>query len=668
MIENRQILGTYTVLEQIGSGSGGIVYKAYHNRLQQLVVLKKLKHTNRPDLNRRKEADLLKQLKHSYLPQVLDFIEVDGEVYTVMSFIPGKTLQQLQAEGRTFSRQELLQWGMQICSALNYLHTRSTPIIHGDIKPSNLMLTPDGNICLIDFNISFYLDENTVLGYTDGYTSPEQYLAVNSRRRRKASSRYVIDQKADIYSVGATLYHLATGKKRPGYQQEMDFEALAQALGEPFANVIKKAADVEPSRRYGSAMEMFRALKSIPKKDRRYRQLVRRHQILTGVICLVLVGFLCLSACGFSMMRDDAYEAYNEIVERQTADIRERNFAEAENQFEEAKEKMPSELEAYYQNAYSLYLQGRYAECLDFIRDSILENDTIKENRERMVDVYALQGLVNLELDEPQAAVESYEEAISLGAFDNHYYRDYAVALAHNGQAEKAEEILEDAEQYGMDDGSIHYTKGEIHYALNEKDAAMKEFDECIRKTDDSYMQMRAFVMESKICKESNELFENRAVLRKAKSTLPRQDQMVILERLAQADIDLAEETGDSSYRREAIEVLWEIIDNNWAVYEDYDTLAVLYQKEESWEQVASVLETMEHLYGADYNIYKRYAFMEAERQNALPQELRDYAQFQIYYEQASSMYNSQLQDNRTDAEMDLLENVNRQLQAGGWL
>ena len=80
------------------------------------------------------------------------------------------------------------------------------------------------------------------------------------------------------------------------------------------------------------------------------------------------------------------------------------------------------------------------------------------------------------------------------------------------------------------------------------------------------------------------------------------------------------------------------------------------------------MLETMEHLYGADYNIYKRYAFMEAERQNALPQELRDYAQFQIYYEQASSMYNSQLQDNRTDAEMDLLENVNRQLQAGGWL
>lgn len=668
MIEGRQILGTYTVLEQIGSGSGGIVYKAYHNRLQQLVVLKQLKQAANAALNKRKEADLLKKLKHSFLPQVLDFIETEEGVYTVMSFIPGKSFQQLLKEGKRFSRQELLQWSMQICSALNYLHTQNVPIIHGDIKPSNIMLTPEGNICLIDFNISFYLDENTVLGYTDGYTSPEQYLAVDSRRRRKGTSRYVINEKADIYSVGATLYHLAMGRKRPGYREEMDFDGLAQVLGEPFANVIKKAADVEPDRRYSSAMEMFQALKSIPKRDRRYRQLVRRHQIFTGVLCLALVGFISLAALGFSMMRDEKYEKYSGIVDEQITCINERNFAEAAELFEQAKDTMPSELETYYQYANSLYLQGRYTDCLDFIKDSILENSKIRENRERMVDVYALEGLVNLELGDTAEAVANYEDAIGLGAFDNQYYRDYAVALAHNGQTEKAEEILEDAQGYGMDDGSLHYTKGEIHYAQGEDEAALREFEKCIRKTEDTYMQMRAFVMESKLYKEKNDAYNNRDVLLKARRSLPKQEQMVILERLVQADIDLDEESGDSRYRLEAISILWEIIDNQWAAYEDYDTLAVLYQKEKNFEQVASVLEKMSELYGMDYNIYKRYAFMEAERQNARPQENRDYSRFSQYYSQAVAMYSNQPQDNSTDPEMDLLENVNNQLQAGGWL
>lgn len=667
MLENQQILGTYTILEMIGSGSGGTVFKAYHNRLEQLVVVKQLKNPDNSALDKRKEVDILKSLKHSFLPQVLDFFEMEGQVYTVMSFIPGKSFQQLLKEGVSFSRQELLRWGMQICSALNYLHTQKIPIIHGDIKPANIMLTPEGDICLIDFNISFYLDENTVLGYTDGYTSPEQYLAVDSRRRKRSSSRYVINEKSDIYSVGATLYHLAMGRKCPNYQQEMDFENLAVRLGEPFANVIKKAADIEPDMRYESAMKMFQALKAIPKNDKRYRHLVRRHQIYTAALSALLVGFVILGGYGFSVIQDERYDAYNEIVDDQIASIQQRDFPQAEKFFEKAKDKMPAELEAYYQNAYALYLQGQYTECLNFV-DNHITSGNLKDNQNRMVDVYALQGLCHMELGNAAAAVNSYQQAISMGAFDNQYYRDYAVALARDGQENKAREILEDAETYGLDDGSIHYTKGEIHASLNEKEAAVSEFQECIENTEDSYMQMRAFVMESKLYEEMGQTEQNRAVLLNAKSQLPAQQQMVILERLVQVDIDLAEQTEESWYRKEAIDVLWQIIDNRWASYEDYDNLAILYQKQGDLTQVANVLQQMIDLYGKDYNIYKRYAFMEAERQNALSQELRDYSQFNDYYQQAETMYYDQLKDNDTDAEMGLLENVYAQLRAGRWL
>ena len=166
---------TYEVIGEIGHGAGGIVYKAYHKRLRQEVVLKKIRQSGVSEKIGRKEADILKKLHNSYLPQVLDFLTAgDGSIYTVMSFVPGKTLKELMEQGVVFSRSQLVHCGMQLCSALHYLHSQNPPVIHGDIEPSNIMLTPEGNICLIDFNIAFYLDAETILGCTEGYTSPEK--------------------------------------------------------------------------------------------------------------------------------------------------------------------------------------------------------------------------------------------------------------------------------------------------------------------------------------------------------------------------------------------------------------------------------------------------------------------------------------------------------------
>ncbi len=150
--------GTYRLLEEIGSGGGGIVYKAYHERLQTYVVVKKMKEQVRGLLDGRVEVDILKNIKHTYLPRVYDFLQIGGEIYTVMDFIPGQSLDKVLKQNRRIPQELILKWMTQLAEALDYLHGRTPPVIHSDIKPSNIMVTPEGNICLIDFNISLVFD------------------------------------------------------------------------------------------------------------------------------------------------------------------------------------------------------------------------------------------------------------------------------------------------------------------------------------------------------------------------------------------------------------------------------------------------------------------------------------------------------------------------------
>ena len=178
MLKPGEILnGTYRIEEKIGAGGGGEVYRAYHERLQCDVVVKQIKENVKGIIEGRAEDDIMKSLKHTYLPRVYDFLEIDGEVYTVMDFIPGKNLSQEIKSGRVFTEEEVLKWMHQLAEALSYLHALNPPVIHSDIKPANIMLTLENNICLIDFNISLAFDKNlrTSTGISGGYSAPEQY-------------------------------------------------------------------------------------------------------------------------------------------------------------------------------------------------------------------------------------------------------------------------------------------------------------------------------------------------------------------------------------------------------------------------------------------------------------------------------------------------------------
>ena len=663
------ISDTYVILEKLGEGSGGIVYKVYHKRLEKEVVIKRLrKKSVNMEINRQ-EVDILTNLHHTYLPQGLDFLSADGEIYTVMSYIPGKSFKQLMEEKYPFTQNELIRWGMQLCSALNYLHNQNPPIIHGDIKPANIMLTPDGNICLIDFNISFYLDGTTILGYTDGYTSPEQYIIALDQESASSLSNYTsINEKSDIYSVGATFYHLVTGKKAGNYRERPDASALEGRVSESFAGIILKAMQIDPDDRFQSAFEMFQALQGVTRKDQRYQALLKRQMAIRMGLVGLMAGFIVLGGYGIHNIKLEKVETYNSLVDKQTEYRENCDYEKEEKIYQEAVKVMPSALESYYQNACSLYEQQKYEECLEFIDYDILENEKLDMRDERGADIYHLKAECCMQLEKYEDAVSAFDQVFQYGGYNCEYYRDYAIALAYDADTSKAQEVLDEAIDHGLGEDSIYYTKGEIEKSTRQLDLAAEEFRKCIEISDNDELKARAYVMLSKIYEEQNLRSKERDILNEARKNVSIDHQMLILERLIQADIDLAENASDRQYRDEAIAVLQEVIEQGWDSYDTYNNLVILNEKQGYLDNARSALAEMEKLFGEDYNIYKRYAFLEIDIQALKNNSQRDYRTFEKYYQKAVSMYQGQMKDNNTDAEMGLLDNVYQQVKAGGWL
>ncbi len=315
------IAGLYELKTEIGSGGGGIVYLGRHIRLDKEIVLKADKRslTVGTDVLRR-EVDMLKGLSQTYIPQVYDFVQENDTVYTVMDYIRGESLNRILDRSGKQPQARVIRWACQLLEALEYLHGRPPHgILHGDIKPANIMLRPDGSICLIDFNIALALGESGAVkvGFSRGYASPEHYgieYADAGRRVRylaqegtetvtmaasstggtgRGRGSVLLDVRSDIYSLGATLYHLISGRKPA--QDALLVEGLTgQDCSPAVADIIRRAMSPLPKDRYQTAAQMREALFNLHRTDRRAQR--RRRGIFVSAAVwssLFLVGGIC---------------------------------------------------------------------------------------------------------------------------------------------------------------------------------------------------------------------------------------------------------------------------------------------------------------------------------------------------------------------------------------
>jgi serine/threonine-protein kinase len=211
--------GRYRIRERIGQGGMGNIYLADDLRLEgRKCALKEVEHDRTVPANLlkearqqfRREATILARLDHPNLPKVSDFFAVGARDYLVMDYIPGKDLRALMLEAKQkdqfLNETEVLAWAYQLADALAYLHRLDPPLVHRDVKPSNLKITPRGLLKLVDFGLVKALvpDEMTITVIqgrgTALYTPLEQY----------GGDGLHTDVRSDIYAFGCTLYHLLT--------------------------------------------------------------------------------------------------------------------------------------------------------------------------------------------------------------------------------------------------------------------------------------------------------------------------------------------------------------------------------------------------------------------------------------------------------------------------
>ena len=671
----KYIANTYEVIAQIGMGNSGIVYKARHRNLDKFVVLKKIKANAINIADNRAEADVLKNLKHAYLPQVMDFVEDNGDIYTVMEFISGNSFKQYLDAGTAFPEKSEIIWMKQVAATLCYLHNQKPPIIHSDLKPGNIMLTNSGNVCLIDFNISFSLGGNGfVNGYTKNYASPEQIRAWKyNQTQPNPSLRKKIDKRSDIYSMGATFYHIVTGSKPMpddnGYVQ--DIREKKPEMNQLFGAVIMKCLEPDLKKRYQRAEDVLYDLQTMAQRSKEYRSLLRKQKIISGVLAGGMILFAGLALAGYFRIDSEKMARYEDNVAQEEKCIKNGDYDQLAEYYQQAVKLYPGKMDAYLQKALALNRQKEYEDCINFINTNILNSKSVMNDGSED-SVYYLLGDCYSQLEDYEQAAEYYNLAIEANPENGNYYRDGAIMEAYCGNTDKAQELMETAKEKGLDTTEVNYVDGEIKYSKGDYEDARSIFQKCIEDSDDAYIQMRSYIMEAKCIDKQDDSVDGKKrkmkLLKKAKKELPKENNIGILEELAQTYSDLGNDTGDIDYYQKALSVFEQIQSQGMGNYSTGYNISVLYQNMGDYDSAERELMQLLDNYGEDYKTYKSLAFLEGYRQEQLTKEQRDYSKFKEYYEKAYDLYQSQLSSNANDMEMDRLEEQYNQAVSNGWI
>ena len=305
--------GKYKILSKVGQGGMSVVYLAINEKANAQWAVKEVRKDGVKDFEVVKqglvaETDILKKLSHPSLPRIIDVIDSDESIIIIMDYIQGNSLNVALDEYGAQPQENVIEWAKQLADVLGYLHSRTPPIIYRDMKPANVMLKPDGNVTLIDFGTAREFKEKnladtTCLG-TVGYAAPEQFGGMGQT-----------DARTDIYCLGATLYHLVTGKNpcEPPYEIK-PIREINPSLSVGFEKVILKCTQRDPNDRYQSAAELMYALEHYKDDDLEVRKKQKKKLKTFFASATLTLIFALVSVFGYTSAEKQKSANYEYVL------------------------------------------------------------------------------------------------------------------------------------------------------------------------------------------------------------------------------------------------------------------------------------------------------------------------------------------------------------------
>jgi serine/threonine protein kinase len=366
-LDGKVIEGKYEFIQQLGTGGMGSVYLVKDLKLGTFWAVKAIEKTKdaKENKNLLAEFDVLKKLDNPALTRITDISEDDENMYIIMDFVDGRSLSNIIKDVGSFSEEDVVNYALQLCDVLIYLHSQvPNPIIHKDIKSGNIMLNKEGRIKLIDFGIAKEAnnkwDDSLLLG-TAGYVSPE---IINDVRN--------ISPQSDIYALGATLFNLLTGIRldKTSYPLSL-LRNINEKFSEGMEYIVAKATHPDLKVRYQNVGELQKDILNIGKIGKEYENKVKIRKRNIGILLGTFIISLLITISGWSGYSKDLKKNFDNYINRGIEARNNMDYNQALKEFEEAQGYLENEKEGYYEIAKTYLVMGSNDECIRYLNNLV---------------------------------------------------------------------------------------------------------------------------------------------------------------------------------------------------------------------------------------------------------------------------------------------------------
>lgn len=585
MRENDILNGSYQILQEIGRGGLGVVYLGYHLRLEKYVAIKCIPITAVRAQDRRIETDILKNLHHPNLPQVYDYFGDKNSVYTVMDFIEGVTLEDYINAGYHCGEEMIRRWFEQMVSVLDYLHSQTPPILHCDIKPGNIIITPSNDAILIDFNVSLTVGKERLVGISPRYASPEQ-LFLADQMIGGCEASFNLNESTDVYSLAASFYHLMSGIRPSGRQQAQPLAEMDLGYSEGLCRLIDRCMQFEAEKRPKGGKQLLKITQKLTRQISGYR-------LMFGLrLAVILISAVMLGSGIYCLIRGSQARQIETYMKRYTEMVR----AEDSGDIQRAE-----------QVAYELLSNEKMRQVL---QDRPADNTS----------VYQLLGDVAYDARAYSLAAERYREAAKTaeGSERCACLREQISALAEAGDLSGAQQLLQSLDEEELNSDALCYVRTVLAARSGDTASCMVAAQALLQQSSDDTLCARAAV----IAAESSQNPANKIKLLEQAEN--KSNDRSVQRGLVRAYAALAKQSAGEQKRlaiQKALQYSELLSRQAYATLQDRLNYATVLRLAERYSDATNVLESLLEDYPNDYRVLMSLAFAYYEKSNKLSAE-----------------------------------------------